>query len=192
MDRPRPDADMLAPAPRAARVEFALAGAFLALALVWRLSPHEPNFSPVAAVALFAGFLFSRRWLAVATPLGAMLLSDASLGRYETGVMIAVYASLVAPVLFRPFLRRRPSVLRIGGAALASSLLFFLATNGAVWAFSGWYDRTIDGLVRCYVAGLPFLKFTALGDLFFTTIFFGAHALVTRRAPRPVPASLTR
>ena len=45
-----------------------------------RLIPHPPNFSPVEAMALFGGAYLARRWMGVALPLIAMLLSDIALG----------------------------------------------------------------------------------------------------------------
>jgi hypothetical protein len=49
------------------------------LAAIFRLVPHPPNFSPIAAMALFSGAYLPRRGLAFVAPLGAMLVSDAVL-----------------------------------------------------------------------------------------------------------------
>ena len=57
-------------------------------------------------------------------------------------------------------------------------MLFFLLSNGAVWAFSGMYSLTWQGLVQRYVAALPFLEKTVLGDLFWTAVLFGGAWLV--------------
>jgi hypothetical protein len=56
-----------------------------------------------------------------------------------------------------------------------SSILFFLLSNGAVWAFSGMYPLNPSGLAQCYVAALPFLEKTMLGDLFWTGVLFGGY-----------------
>jgi hypothetical protein len=61
---------------------------------------------------------------------------------------------------------------------LSCSLVFFLATNFAVWAFNGMYPMTVQGLTQCYVAALPFLDKTVLGDLFWTAVLFGGAWLV--------------
>jgi hypothetical protein len=72
---------------------------------------------------------------------------------------------------------------------LACSLMFFVTTNFAVWAFSGIYSLDMAGLVQCYVAGLPFLKHTVAGDLFWTAVLFGGAWLLTRRSqPSPKTA----
>jgi hypothetical protein len=61
---------------------------------------------------------------------------------------------------------------------LASSLAFFLVTNFAVWAFGSMYAANAGGLVTCYVAALPFLKYTIVGDLVWAAALFGSLHLV--------------
>jgi len=58
------------------------------------------------------------------------------------------------------------------------SILFFLLSNGAVWAFSGMYPLTWQGLTQCYAAALQFLDKTVLGDLFWTAVLFGGAWLI--------------
>jgi hypothetical protein len=61
----------------------------------------------------------------------------------------------------------------IAPIVLSSSLLFFVTTNFAVWAFSGIYPNDLGGLVRCYVAALPFLQNTLTGDIVWSATLFG-------------------
>ena len=42
----------------------------------------------------------------------------------------------------------------LAGAALVTSISFFLISNFAVWAVGGMYPKTLPGLAACYVAGL--------------------------------------
>lgn len=142
-----------------------------------RLVPHAPNFTALAAVTLFAGFYFRRSAIALAVPMGAMLLSDLVLGGYPLPMMATVYASIALMLVLRRALGNARSPLRLAGAALACSLSFFLITNGAHWAFTTSYPRTGDGLLQSYLAGLPFLKYQIAGDLFYTTLVFGAYTL---------------
>jgi len=58
-----------------------------------RLIPHPPNFVPIAAIALFGGAYFTKRWVAFLIPLAAMLITDLILGFHST--MWAVYLSFV-------------------------------------------------------------------------------------------------
>ena len=58
-------------------------GVIILLAM-FRLVPHPPNATPIAAMALFSGAVFSNRALAYLVPLAAMWLSDLVLGLHAT------------------------------------------------------------------------------------------------------------
>jgi hypothetical protein len=146
------------------------------VAAVGRVAPHPPNFVPIAAAALFAGFFFKNRVIALAIPLASLAMSDLAIGGYDWRIMCVVYAALAWPVALRTLVRRF-SVRRIVGCSLASSAVFYLVSNVAVWAFSPMYPVTFAGLTACYVAALPFLAFTVAGDLFWCGVFFGGYAL---------------
>jgi hypothetical protein len=162
-----------------ARLLALLSAILVATAL--RLLPHPPNFTPIGAMALFSGAYLGKRWLAFVAPLAAMLLSDAVLG-FHSG-MAFVYASVALIVLIGGIALTRKSVLRIGGAAVASSVLFFVVTNFGTWALSGMYPRTLSGLAACYVAAIPFFQNTLAGDLFYSGVLFGGFALLERAVP---------
>lgn len=173
-----------------ARLLALLTAIFAAAAM--RLLPHPPNFSPIAAMALFGGAYLPRRALAFAAPFGALILSDALLGGFYPGIAF-VYASFALTVLIGWAVARRKTAFTIAGGALASSLLFFVLTNFGMWLFSGFYPLTWQGLAACYVAAIPFFQNTLAGDLFFTALLFGGFALAERLAPalrqRPLVAS---
>lgn len=151
------------------------------VAALFRLVPHPPNFSPIAAMALFSGAYMPRRGLAFVAPLGAMLVSDAVLG-FHSGMPV-VYASVALIVALGFVLSSRRSPGRILGAALASSLLFYLITNFAVWAAGDMYPKTLAGLSACYLAAIPFFQNGLAGDLVFTGLLFGGFALAQRFLP---------
>src|SRR4051794_37108044 len=142
----------------------------IAVAAALRLVPHPPNFSPIDAMALFSGAYLGRRWIAFVAPLGALLLSDLVLGFYHG--MATVYATVALIVVIGWWLSSRRSPLRIGAAALASSVIFFVITNFGMWLFSGFYPLTATGLEACYVAAIPFFQNTVAGDLFYTVLLF--------------------
>jgi hypothetical protein len=144
-----------------------------------RLFPHPPNLTSITAVALFGGAYFSDRRLAFLVPLAALLFSDLILGFYSH--MEDVYLSFALIVCIGLWLQNRRSAIHIAGAALASSVLFFLLTNFGVWAFESLYPKTIEGLIACYVTAIPFFQNTFQGDLLFTAILFGGFALLERR-----------
>jgi hypothetical protein len=162
-----------------ARIVALISGILAAAAL--RLVPHPPNFSPIDAMALFSGAYLGRRGLAFVAPLGALLLSDLFLGFYHG--MAFVYGSVALVVGIGWWVSSRRTPLRIGAAALVSSALFFVLTNFGMWLFSGFYPRTLSGLVTCYVAAVPFFQNTLAGDLFYAALLFGGFALLERSVP---------
>ncbi len=157
----------------------------VALCVAARLLLHVPNVSPVAAAALFAGMMLHRRSLAVVVPLAAMLLGDIVIGFYDWRVMVVVYAALALPAFIGMLARRYRPSRAVLPSVLAGSLMFFATTNLAVWAFSNLYSPDMTGLIQCYVAALPFLKYTVAGDLFWAAVLFGGAWLVQRLTARP-------
>jgi len=154
----------------------------IAAAAALRLVPHPPNFSPIDAMALFSGAYLGRRWLAFAAPLGALLLSDLVLGFYPG--MWVQYVAVVLVVLLGWAALKQVSAVRVGGAAIASSVLFFALTNFGTWALSGMYPLTAAGLAACYVAAIPFFQSTLAGDFFYSGLLFGGFALAEHFVPR--------
>jgi len=138
-------------------------------AVFMRLVPHVPNVAPIAALALFSGALVPS-WGGFAIPIIAMVLSDLFLGFHPT--IPFVYGSFILIAGIGYLLRKKISPLRVGLGSLTGSILFFVITNFGVWATSSMYGKSLNGLVRCYMMGLPFFRNTIIGDLFYTTVFF--------------------
>lgn len=154
----------------------------VAICIAGRMVSHAPNFTPIAATALFAAFLFKSR-VAFIVPLSAMLISDFFIGFYQWQIMLVVYAALVVPTLLGLMLRKRLTTTRVAGCAVGSSVVFFLSTNFAVWAFSGMYPISTAGLTSCYLAALPFFRYSLTGDLVWSAAMFGGYLLANRYAP---------
>jgi hypothetical protein len=144
----------------------------------YRLFPHPPNFAPVAAIALFSGFYFRRYFILI--PIFIMFLSDLFIGFYDWKLMAVVYSSFLLIGLLGMLLRKNKSVLAMIGCSLAGSALFFILTNFAVWALGQWYSHDLSGLFQCYLAGVPFFKNTIAGDLFYSSIIFGAYEVLAQ------------
>jgi hypothetical protein len=180
----------------------------VAAAAATRLLPHPPNFVPLAALGTFAAVYAPSRTIACAIVIAAMLFSDLALGMHVT--LPFVYGALVLNVLVSAFLLRpsagqesrmqggvvignrferstaaaatesAPSIVNIAGTSLLNSLLFFFVTNFGVWAVQNMYPRTITGLVSCYTAALPFLKYSVVADLLYTAVLFSAFLAIRR------------
>ena len=153
----------------------------IVVAAALRLVPHPPNFTPIGAMALFSGAYLGRKALAFAAPLGALLLSDLVLGFYHG--QATVYFSVALIVMLGMVALSRVSPLRVAGAAIVSSVLFFVITNFGMWMFSGFYPRTMAGLEACYVAAIPFFQNTVAGDLFYATLLFGSFRVAELLVP---------
>ena len=46
------------------------------------------------------------------------------------------------------------------------------------------YPKTVEGLMACFAAGIPFFWNTLAGDLFYVTVLFGSYEVVKQRYPR--------
>mgnify|MGYP001112637753 CR=1 FL=1 len=154
-------------------------------AMLLRIVPHPPNFSPALAASLLAGATLGPRLFGFALPLFGMLAADGLL-EFATGHgfhphMPVVYGTLMAVVLLGHALGRRRRAGLLAAASLAGSTLFYLVTNFAVWASGTLYPHTPGGLATCYVAALPFFGLALLGDLTFTALLFGTYAYLAKR-----------
>jgi hypothetical protein len=152
------------------------------VAAALRLAPHPMNFTPIGALALFGGAYFTSKREALAIPLLSLMVGDVFMGFHQ--LIPFVYASFLVSVGFGFWLRRKRSAPRIGAATLAGAIQFFLVTNFGLWASSiGSYPKTADGLVACYIAGIPLFWNTLAGDAFYAALLFGGMALAQRRFP---------
>ena len=168
-----------------------LVTALIAIAAFMRLVPHWPNLTPVAAIALFGGATLNKKWLAILIPVSIMLISDLFIGFHD--YVAAVYLSFIIAVFMGFSLSKNKKFHRIALTSIASSILFFIITNFAVWYGSPFYPQEISGLMSCYAAGLPFFNDSSLGvsfflngiigDMLYNFVFFGILYLITLRYP---------
>jgi hypothetical protein len=156
------------------------------VAAISRLFPHIPNFTPIAAMALFGAVYFENKVTAILIPLLTMFLSDVAL-ELTTGwgfhnTIIYVYASFVLTSLIGLWVKRNTTVQTIAIGSVVSSILFFIITNFGVWA-AGGFAGGISGLNLTYIMGIPYFAPTLLGDLFFNAFLFGLFYMAQRRYP---------
>lgn len=123
-------------------LELIIALSLILTGAILRFFPHPPNFTPIAAIALFGGVYLSRK-LAFILPVGAMVISDIFIGYYQISLMAFVYGSFLITVLLGFWLKNHKKWYNVGGSAILSAVLFFLITNFAVWAFTPWYPKTV-------------------------------------------------
>lgn len=147
----------------------------IAIATTIRLLPHPPNFSPIAAMALFGGVYFSKKY-ALIIPIMALFVSDIFLGFHST--IPFVYGSFLITGLIGLWLKKHRDFKSVVIGTLLSSVLFFLITNFGVWLVGSLYQKNITGLIQSYVMAIPFFRYTIVGDLFYTGIFFGSYQAI--------------
>lgn len=188
-----------------------------------RLVPHPANFTSMGALGIFSGARL-RFWNALLLPLAVMIATDFALWGITSDPIYSpfdvsrlfVYPAFLLYVLLGRTLADSRSWLRIGGTAIAGSLLFFFVTNFFEWVFQPLrgdipaeflYGRDLQGLLNCFVAALPFYQSetftlhslmvgnpsfmfygTILGDVFFTMLLFGLYGWLTRDAAASEPA----
>jgi hypothetical protein len=158
-----------------------LAYIFVLFAVAIRFVPHPWQFTPVAASLLFFGARGSRRLIWV--PLLLMAISDLLLNRFVYAYpfgwdQLVIWAWYAAILWLGTALRKTSKPLPIIGAALGSSISFFLVSNFMVWAAGTMYPRNWGGLVTCFDAGVPFFRHTLEGDLLFTGAMFATPAVL--------------
>jgi hypothetical protein len=195
-----------APTFHASTGGFLLMTGVIAAAAMARLIPHPWNFTPIGAMALFAGAHIRNRPLALLVPLLAMAASDLFLPRDVWQVHATIYATFAVIVglgmvlgacrakmrvgegrmraipAARGAINLLLSSLWIGSFALWASLLFFAVTNFACWQVHPIYEKTPGGLLACYAAAIPFFGNMAAGDLFYSLVLFGGYALIASLA----------
>ena len=137
-----------------------------------RLIPHPPNFTPIVAVAIMSGYLFKNIYLSFAILLVSMLVADAFIGFYEN--IFFVYLSLLFLVYIFYKLGRKINLKNLFLYSFAGSILFFIITNFGVWLLGSPgldnvpYEKNLQGLIKCYILAIPFIKNTVLSTLIFS------------------------
>lgn len=146
------------------------------------------NFTPTAAVALFAAFYFADWRLAVLAPVVTLTVSNFLLPDYRSWELaVSVYAALAVPVLCGRWLRERFTAARFATGVVFPAVTFFFVTNFAWWLTSGSYAATWDGLVACYVHAIPFFRNTLAGDVVFSLALFGSYGVISQFAAQMPP-----
>ena len=131
----------------------------IGIAIISRLIPHPPNFTPITAIALFSTIHFKNKILTYLIPIIGLFISDLILGL--SMVNLFVYLSFFA-ITFIGFKFQKINNYSI----LLSSTTFFIVSNFGVWILG--YPKTIEGLILCYYMALPFFVYTIMGDLFYS------------------------
>ena len=131
----------------------------IVIAILSRLIPHPPNFTPITAIALFSIINFKNKYVGLSIPIVCLLISDLIIG--ISLINLFVYLSFIV-ISGVGYIFGKINLKSI----LLSSLIFFIITNFGVWLIG--YPNTLEGFIACYVAALPFFGWTITGDLFYS------------------------
>jgi len=175
-------------------LRFSLLTALILLCAFSRIISHIPNFSPLGAIGLFGAAHFSKKWQAFLIPIAATWLSDLFINNviyaqyypkftwfYEG--FYWQYGSYLIITLTGLGILNKINIPKVLTGTLASTAIFFLVSNFGCWIGSTTYPQNFGGLITCYAAGIPFLKGTLLGDLFYSGVLFGTFALAQYKFP---------
>ena len=131
----------------------------IVIAILSRLIPHPPNFTPITAIALFSIINFKNKYVGLSIPIVCLLISDLIIG--ISLINLFVYLSFIV-ISGVGYIFGKINLKSI----LLSSLIFFIVTNFGVWLIG--YPNTLEGFIACYVAAIPFFVWTIVGDLFYS------------------------
>ncbi len=143
------------------------------LGFCMQIPAHPFNVSPFGALALVLGAYLPRRGGILAAPVMTLVWTLIFVGLYDLRVLIAVLLGFsLSALMGHVFLAQKRSlprgILGVGSGALA----FYAVSNFGSWL--AFYPQTLEGLVTCYINGIPYLWRSFVSDAFFALIFFYA------------------
>jgi len=153
--------------------------ALTVLGVLGRWLPHPPNFTPVIAIALYSGLRLRPRSLAIVVPFAIMILSDLMLGFHSIAFFTYPVLILLA-VMGTGKVQNSIKFFDVASFSVLGAVLFFLVSNLGVWVMTEMYTHTAQGLMACYVAGLPFFQSTLVSTLIFGIVFYAVDKMALR------------
>jgi len=135
-------------------------GIFLALA-VSRFVPHPPNFTSLIALSFYVPAIFGRQYIPAV--ILSFAITDLVIG-YHYGTFFTWGSVLLIGLISNFF--GKTLIKRLSGA-LVGAIIFFIVTNFGVW-ISGMYEYSLNGIISCYTAAIPFFAYSAISTILFS------------------------
>ncbi|MEC9206088.1 MAG: DUF6580 family putative transport protein [Pseudomonadota bacterium] len=148
------------------------------LLIISRMLSDIPNFTPTISLIIFAGFYIQDRVFAASVILFSQIISDAFIGFHDS--MMFVYLPLLLIGYLSPIIIRKLNILSVSIASVLSPSIFFIISNFGVWLTMGLYPGNLSGLLSCYVAGIPFFKYSLLSTILFSLTIFICHRIIEK------------
>lgn len=149
------------------------------------------GFSPVIAIALFAGFILRKKDASFILPLLALFISDAVMQLlYKTGNFDYPgfyggqwknYLLILSATVIGWLMNGKKYTGIIAGGLIAPTV-YFLLSNYMVWqdTSEAVYARSFSGLLDCYERALPFYKNSLAAMLVFLPLILVCYNYMTR------------
>ena len=150
------------------------------VAVLARLIPHPPNFTPIIAIALFSGHILtkSNKAFGFLLPLVIMFIADILIGFHST--IAYVYLSIFGITVLGKTTDLFGSTKTALYSSTIGSILFFIITNAAVWFHSDMYTKSLTGLWSCYIMAIPFFHNTLLSSLTYMGVLWFIYTSVKK------------
>ena len=133
------------------------------LIFISRVVPHPPNFTPIIALSFYIPAIFGIKFLIFYVLI--YVLIDIFFGFHDASLFVwgsIFLISLISQYLANSFITRIIGI-------LTGSVIFLTITNFGVWT-SGYYGYSLNGLISCYIAAIPFFNNTLISTLIYALI----------------------
>lgn len=137
--------------------------AIFILVFISRIVPHPPNFTPIIAISFYVPAILGNKFLVFYVL--SYVLIDIFFGFHDASLFVwgsILLVSLISQYLVRSFIGRIAGV-------LIGSIVFFIITNFGVWT-SGYYGYSLNGLISCYIAAIPFFNNTLISTIIYALV----------------------
>ncbi len=175
------------------RLQILFATLVVSLIASTRLIPETNNFVPVFAMILFATVHFQNKYQAVIISLSVLWLSDLYINNwgqyadyYNEFILFSSPFNYIAYLLIAlvsvKIFKDTITIKKVFSSSLLIGVIFFIVSNFGVWLGGAMYPLTLEGLVTCYIAAIPFFRATLASNILFSFILFGGYYILQKEA----------
>jgi len=150
----------------------------MTLLVISRMISDIPNFTATIALIMFTSYLIRDKFLSVLVILVSQIISDLYIGIYSS--MFFVYGAYVFIALLSPIIMNKLSFKSVLISSLVTPTIFYIVSNFGVWITGSTYPLSLDGLIMCYVAGIPFFDETLLSTVVFSVTIYAMMKLIVK------------
>ena len=150
----------------------------MTLLVISRMISDIPNFTATIALIMFTSYLIRDKFLSVLVILVSQIISDLYIVIYSS--MFFVYGAYVFIALLSPIIMNKLSFKSVLISSLVTPTIFYIVSNFGVWITGSTYPLSLDGLIMCYVAGIPFFDETLLSTVVFSVTIYAMMKLIVK------------